>query len=186
MKLVTLLSALILVIVMTPLAHCDRIFFMSDRDGGLGEDDIYISRFMNGNLTRAVNVGPSINTNLNEGDPFVSPDERYLIFCSRDRMDGFGNNDLYVSFRKQDGSWTTALNMGETINTPAEEVCPIVSHDGKYFFFSSNRKKSKSYPESPLTYEQIVRDLANPGNGSNDIYWVNANVIDSLKPDSLE
>ena len=163
-----------------------NLYFMSDRDGGIGEDDIYVSHFKDGKLTMAKNIGTAINTILNEGDPFIAPDEGYLIFCSRDRMEGFGNNDLYISFRRPDGTWRQAVNMGERINTPSEEVCPMVTHDGKYFFFSSNRKNIKSIPESPLTYNRIVRNLAGPGNGSNDIYWVDARIIDQLKPHNLK
>lgn len=130
------------------MAKNGNLYFMSDRDGGIG-------------------------------------DERYLIFCSRDREEGFGNNDLYISFRQADGSWTQAVNMGEMINTTAEEVCTLVTHDGRYLFFSSNRKKIKTSPEFPLTYEQIVLELANPGNGANDIYWVDSRIIDKLKPEEL-
>ena len=168
------------------MARNGNLYFMSDRDGGMGEDDIYISRNKKGKLTKASNIGHPINTSLNEGDPFISPDERYLIFCSRDRQGGFGNNDLYISFQRSDGSWTQAVNMGETINTAAEEVCPLVTHDGRYLFFSSNRKKIKTYPEFPLTYEQIVRELASPGNGAHDIYWVDARIIDKLEPEELK
>ncbi|MBN1272834.1 MAG: PD40 domain-containing protein [Candidatus Aminicenantes bacterium] len=74
-----------------------NVYFMSDRDGGIGEDDIYVSYFKDGKLTKAENIGPTINTVLNEGDPFIALDEGYLIFCSRDRVEGFGNNDLYIS-----------------------------------------------------------------------------------------
>jgi hypothetical protein len=42
-----------------------------------------------------------------------------------------------------------------------------------------------AYPETPLTYNKIVQDLAGPGSGSNDIYWVNAAVIHKLKPKEL-
>jgi len=163
-----------------------NLYFMSDRDGGYGEDDIYHVFLKDGEFTRVENIGPPINTALNEGDPFIAPDESYILFCCRERECGFGNNDIYISFRKPDGSWTPAVNMGETVNTSAEEVCPVVTHDGKYLFFSSNRKKIGGYPESPLTYDQVMRDLASPGNGSNDIYWVDAKIIDTYKPELLK
>jgi len=162
-----------------------NLYFMSDRDGGFGEDDIYMSRFIRGEWTEAKNIGASINTGMNEGDPFIAPDESYIIFCSRDREEGFGNNDLYISFCRKDGSWTRAENMGNRINTPAEEVCPIVTHDGKYFFFSSNRKRIRSSSEIPLTFKQIITELDSPGNGKNDIYWVDARVIEELQPEEL-
>ena len=159
-----------------------NLYFMSDREGGLGEDDIYFACFEDGKLMKAKNIGSPINTHLNEGDPFIAPDESYILFCCRDREGGFGNNDIYISYRKPDGTWNQAVNMGETVNTSAEEVCPIVTHDGKYLFFSSNRKKIHGRSESPLSYEQIVQNLTDPGNGSNDIYWVDAQILEKLKP----
>jgi Tol biopolymer transport system component len=131
------------------LSETGNLDFMSDRPGGTGEDDIYYSPLVNGKLTEAVNIGPAVNTILNEGDPYISPDESYLIFCSRDREGGFGNNDLYISFRNPDGSWTQAMNMEETINTAAEEVCPIVSHNGRYFFFQATEKRPDRFPVLP-------------------------------------
>ena len=168
------------------MAENGNLYFFSDRDEGEGEDDIYFSQYTDGSYAQPKNVGPSINSHLNEGDPYIEPDESYMIFCSRDRKTGFGNNDLYISFRKNDGSWVKAKNMGKTINTTAEEVCPFVSYDGKYFFFSSNRKKNQTHPEVPFTYKQIKKALNGPGNGSNDIYWVGAKIIEDLKPNYLK
>jgi len=163
------------------MAENGNLYFMSDREEGLGEDDIYYAGFEGGKLTKARNIGPPINTSLNEGDPFIAPDESYILFCSRDRKDGFGNNDLFISYRKNDGTWTTPKNLGSEINTVAEEVCPMVSHDGKYLFFSSNRKLNDRFPVIPLTLDQIEKALANPGNGYYDIYWVEAGIIEELR-----
>ncbi len=168
------------------LARNENLYFFSDREGGEGEDDMWVSRFINGHYTEPKNLGPSINTSINEGDPFIAPDESYIIFCSRDRKEGFGENDLYISFRREDGSWKKAKNMGERINSAAEEVCPIVSSDGKYFFFSSTRATTLPYPETPFTFEQIKNKLNSPGNGSNDIYWGDAKIIEELKPEKLK
>ena len=168
------------------MAENGNLYFMSDREGGLGEDDIYYAGFAGGKLTQARNIGPPINTSLNEGDPFIAPDESFILFCSRDRKDGFGNNDLFICYRKNDDTWTRPKNLGKKINTAAEEVCPVVSYDGKYLFFSSNRKHNDAYPSISLTLAQIELALANTGNGSYDIYWVDAAVIDNLKPKELK
>ncbi len=168
------------------MADNGNLYFMSDREGGLGEDDIYYACFQADKLIEVRNIGPPINTTLNEGDPFIAPDESYILFCSRDRQDGFGNNDLFESYRKKDSSWTTPENLGEKINTAAEEVCPIVSPDGKHLFFSSNRRLNDEYPANPFKLDQIEKELANPGNGSHDIYWIDAVVIHDLKPEELK
>jgi WD40-like Beta Propeller Repeat len=96
------------------------------------------------------------STKNSEHDSFIAPDESYLIFAS-DRPGGFGSNDLYISFRNQDGTWTVPANLGRDINSAAYDYCPILSPDGKYLFFSSTRT----------------------GNG--DVYWVSAKIIEELR-----
>lgn len=114
--------------------------------------DIYQSAYKDGMFQKAQPLSDVINTGAYEADVFVAPDASYLIFCG-DRAEGYGRGDLYVSFKNTDGTWTKAKNMGDAINTPAHELCPFVSADGKYFFYTSNR----------------------------DIYWVDARVIHALR-----
>ena len=134
------------------------LYFQSKGHGGKGGLDIFRSEFRNGRYAKPENLGTTINSEYNDFDAFIAPDESYLIFSSANRPEGFGSGDLYISFRKKDGSWTQAQNMGETINTSSIEYCPKVSPDGMHLFFTSGRS----------------------GNG--DIYWVDARVIDQLKP----
>jgi hypothetical protein len=148
------------------------------------KSDIYVSKYTNGAYEAPVRLSDSVNSMFYEVDPFIAPDESYLIFCRFG--DGFGATDLYISFRKEDGSWTKAKNMGEKINSTAADLCPFVTTDGKYLFFSSERSEHKSYSETPLTYEKKIEILSSPGNGSSDIYWVSAKVIEDLKPKELK
>jgi hypothetical protein len=130
-------------------------------------------------------LGDSINTEeFYEEDLFIAPDESYLMFCRRD--DGFGSWDIFISFRKEDGSWTKAKNMGEPINTSASEVYPFVTSDGKYLFFSSRRTTHKNFSATPLTYEEKIRILNSPGNGNQDIYWVSAQIIGDMQQKILK
>jgi hypothetical protein len=163
-----------------------NLYFYSDnRKGGMGKGDIWMSKFVEAHYTEPQNLGDTINTEFGEVDPFIAPDESYLIFISN-RPGGYGNTDIYISFRKKDGSWTKAQNMGNNINTKAGAGCPSVSPDSKYFFFSSNRTIYKNYSETPITYEKKIKILNSPGNGSEDIYWMDAKIIDELKPDDLK
>ncbi len=155
-------------------------FYSRNRKGGMGKGDIWMSKFIDGYYTKLENLGNSINTEFAEADPFIAPNESYLIFGS-DRPGGYGNADIYISFRRKDGSWTKAKNMGEKINTTTDEICPIVTPDGKYFFFSSNRTIHKNYSETPITYEEKIRILNSQANGGWDIYWVDAKIIDGLR-----
>ncbi|WP_025666361.1 TolB-like translocation protein [Aquimarina megaterium] len=114
--------------------------------------DIYASKSINGEFQKAITLGDSINTSNYEADVFVDPEETYVIFCAR-RPEGLGRGDLYISFKNTDGTWTKSINMGEKINTKNHELCPFVSKDGKYFFYTSNQ----------------------------DIYWVSTKIIDTLR-----
>lgn len=127
----------------------------------------------------------AINTDYHEVDPFIAPDESYLIFTSN-RPGGFGDADLYICYRKPDGAWTKAINMGPSINTEAVEFCPSVTPDGKYLFFSSNRLLFQRYSNHPISYDEKIKILDSPGNGRGDIYWVSAKIIESLKPKELK
>lgn len=166
------------------LSKNNNLYFFSNREGGKGEADIWVAKFVDGHYAEPENLGNSINTELNDVDPFIASDESYIIFCRRD--EGFGGFDLFVSFQEADDSWTEAKNMGKEINTPSWEICPSVSPDGKYLFFTSDRRTHKPFSETPITYREKIKILNRPGNGNGDIYWVDAKVIEDLKPDKLK
>jgi hypothetical protein len=137
----------------------DRTFYYSARESsGFGEGDIYRSRFVDGAYAQPENLGGAINTGDREAAPYISPDGDYLIFARRGGPGGFGNMDLYVSYRRADGSWTPPQNLGDGINSSATEMCPMVSPDGKALFFITQRT------------------------GNNDIFWVSADILSALKP----
>ena len=161
-----------------------NLYFFDNREGGKGGCDIYVSKFTNGHYTEPENLGTSINTDLDEADSFIASDESYVIFCRRG--EGFGGLDLFISYRKEGGGWTVAKNMGEKINSDASEICPSLSTDGKYFFFTSNRVLYKNFSEKPITYEGKIKILESPGNGSEDIYWMDARIISELKPAEIK
>jgi Tol biopolymer transport system component len=118
------------------LTKAGTIYFASDRKGGQGSHDIYRSKSVDGRFGKPENLGPAINTKHMEHDPFVAPDESYIVFTSVDRPGGFGSGDMYISFRRKDGTWTEAKNLGKLYNTSGYDFCPILSPDGKYFFFT--------------------------------------------------
>ena len=131
-----------------------------DIEGGFGSVDIYRSRLTRDGYEKPENLGDSINTEFMDTLPYIAPDESYLLFSSM-RPDGYGDFDLYVSYKKEDGTWTKAKNMCDTINTPARESSSIVSPDGKYLFFMSRR------------------------NGIGEFFWVDAKIIEELKPKEI-
>ena len=139
------------------------VYYMSRREVGAGRTDVWLSRNIDGKYAEAENVGAPVNTEGSDIDPFISPDESYLIVC-QNREDSYGEFDLYIYFRKHDGSWTEAINMGEGVNSSKFEARPYVTPDGKYLFFTSNRPNYKQ---------------------SENIYWIDASIIEELKPDEL-
>lgn len=111
-----------------------------------------------------VALDPKINSNYYNFNwtPFIAPDESYLIFSSK-RSDSYGFNDLYISFRRENGIWSTPQNMGSQINNGKQVRFPSVSPDGKYLFFTR---------EGPY--------------GFDDVFWVDAGIIGVLKKSSSE
>ena len=99
-------------------------------------------------------LGGGINTEFGEDTPFVAPDESYLIYARVGQARR--NADLYICFRREDGSWTGPVNM-QSINTDTHELCPNVTRDGRFLFFMSFRS------------------------GESKPYWVSAEVIDQYR-----
>jgi hypothetical protein len=134
------------------------LYFRLWRDGNVGQSDIFRARWVDGAFAEPENIGRTINTPYIEGDLFVARDESFLIVSCWEHPDNIGGDvgDLYISFRNEDGTWPKLQNMGPLFNTHCGENCPMISPDGKYFFF--NR-----YCEDTDT-----------GN----IYWVDARVLD--------
>jgi Tol biopolymer transport system component len=87
---------------------------------------------------------------------YVSPDESYVIFDSFEKGN-FGDLDLYISFKEKDGKWGEPINMGEKINTEARERFPMVSPDGKYFFFMRHTETQDFFWVSTEIFEELKK-----------------------------
>lgn len=136
-----------------------NIYIGSRDTGGHGRGDLYVSRFVDGEHLPPENLGPVVNSEFDEGSPFIAPDESYLMFTRFGNPADIGRADLCVSFRDSNGQWTEPIGLPEPINTRANDICPNVSSDGKYLFFNSFRS------------------------GGADIYWVSAGIIERLRPE---
>jgi hypothetical protein len=116
-----------------------ELFFVSDRAGGYGGLDIWMSRFENSRWQLPVNAGPSINTAGDETAPFMALDNKTLLFTSNGHA-GMGGTDLFIAHRIHDSVFSAAENMGYPINTPFDEQSEWISADGKRMFFASDRQ----------------------------------------------
>ena len=97
-------------------------------------------------------LGDQINIATFNAHPYISPDKSFLIFDSN-KSGHVGYSNLFIAFRKNDGSWSKAIYLGDEINGPGSNNCPSFSPDGKYFFYTSH----------------------------NDIYWISAEYLKKFK-----
>jgi hypothetical protein len=145
-----------------PKYHCNGMFASITQNGALyvgrGRDGICRQENKDNKYSEFVSLNDPINLPRIDFHPFISPDESYLIFDSYDRPENISVADLYISFKKEDGSWGKPINMGNDINTKEWEGCPFVSRDGKYFFFTRANNFEKG-----------------------DIYWVSTEIIENLR-----
>jgi len=109
------------------------------------EGDIYRSSLDRGQYGVPERLADAVNSEYREGTPYIAPDESYLVFSSNRHEENQGTYDLYVSYRLADGSWSEADNLGPTVNSTAQEMCPSVSPDGQYLFFLRNAETSRVY-----------------------------------------
>lgn len=142
---------------------------------------IYFSKYENGVYRKPVMLRDVIAEAGGGHHPYIAPDESYLIFDYRTSNNGTGEEDLYISFRDPNGKWMKPINMGKGVNTAYREKRAFVSFDGKYLFFISNRINAE-IPERPLTLSQVQRLTRAPKNSFQHIYWVDAKVIEDLRP----
>lgn len=126
-----------------------------------GDGVLRYSRLVDGKREEPRPLGKAINSGKFNAHPFIAPDESYIIWDGR-RESGFGHSDIYISFRRKDGSWGEAINLGDKINTDAWEAAASVTPDGKYLFFNRKMDTEK--------------------NGNVDIFWVDAQFIETLRP----
>lgn len=112
-------------------------FFSSNRTGGEGSFDIYTTKVLaNNKFSEPKNAGVPLNTEKYEFDPYISPDESFIIFSINEK----GNSSLYYSYTNQEGNWTEPQNLGNKINITRQDFAPSLSVDGKFIFYSNNGK----------------------------------------------
>ncbi len=116
-----------------------------------GLDGIYYSELIAGSYLEPVRMGEEINFLPLTAHSFIAPDESYLIFDGQPR--GEGLSDLYISYRRIDGTWTKGKPFGSNINSGVSQAIASISPDGECLFFTRN----------------------------SDIYWTDAAIIDEIR-----
>jgi hypothetical protein len=114
------------------------LYFSSDRPGGFGGIDIYVSeKKVNGDWGVAKNMGPAINTEYNEDAPFIHTDGITLFFSSEGHS-SIGGYDIMYSMKKEN-NWIKPINMGIPLNTTDNDRYYVINARGDMGYFSANR-----------------------------------------------
>ena len=154
----------------------NTLYFVSDRDGGYGGYDIYITRKDSAGIwSFPQNLGPVINSTGNEKSPFIHTDSQTLYFSSDGWM-GLGGYDIFYAKLNENDSWTTPKNIGYPINSQDDDVGFFVSTDGHYGYFASNKFEGfggwdlysfdlyeEARPEKVLFLKGIINDPEHKG-----------------------
>jgi hypothetical protein len=122
-----------------------ELYFSSDRPGGFGYGDLYVTRraTTENDWSEPVNLGPIVNSSNTDLNPCISVNGLMLFFGSFYRPGGFGLSDLWVTRRAiKDADWGPPVNLGPTVNTPAREGVLSISADGRTLYFHSDRPKA--------------------------------------------
>jgi len=131
------------------------LYFARDTDGHVS---IHKAESVDGQYKTVSKFEAAFNFDC--GDQVFSQDMDYVIFTSP-RAGGYGNIDLYIAFKDENGEWTDAINMGPAMNTEGFEMAPYISPDQKFLFFTRRQEMN--------------------GQASSDIYWVSLDIVSELR-----
>jgi hypothetical protein len=143
------------------------VYLTSNRANGLDErGDIWCVKNVADKNIKAENLGMAINSTSWDAGGYIALDESFIIFTS-ERPGGHGYTNLYISFQKEDGSWSEAVELerkGSGINIDDKSTGatdPVLSPDGKFLFF--NRHSMTANGEK------------------SDVYWISTKIIDDIR-----
>ena len=138
-------------IAVQPFMAADGKLYFGGQQADRSARGIYVSQFVGGAFSEPEMLDAGVFGEAS--GPCVSPDDRVLVVHAR-KDGGFGNWDLYASFRDAAGNWGALVNLGGAINTEAAEAGASFSPDGQFIFFTR----------------------------AGDIYWVSAKVLEGMRP----
>ena len=116
-----------------PSVASDGSLYFCNWDNKNQTGNIYMSQCDENKCSDPVKIDNPISIGYSDVNPFISPDGRYMIFTSN-RPGGYGDYDRYISYRNNDGTWTSPKILGPEFNTKDGDSDMDVSPDGKYLF----------------------------------------------------
>ncbi len=135
------------------------LYFSSNRAGGFGGYDIYVSYWNNEKWSLPKNLGPAINTDADEVTPYLHEDKLYF---ASDFETGLGGFDIFTSTVTM-GDWSTPINAGNGINSPDDDYFPYVNQNGALYFTSNRlggRGANDIYKTEILSADKEIEMLA--------------------------
>lgn len=153
-----------------------NLYFVGYLENGANGYGIFKSAYNNGKFRKTELLPEVINSEYVDWTPFIDPEERFLLFSST-RPGGYGQGDIYISYRLPGNKWSRAENLGPKVNTNSNERFPSISPDGKFLFFT----RDSCIHKTPEFYAKIDSLLNFPGNGYNDVYWISTGALTSLR-----
>jgi len=173
-----------------------QLFFTSNRSGGFGNFDIYVSKLDSKHQWGpAVNIGKTINTPFNEETPFISPDNQYIYFGSEGHYN-MGGYDIFVSHRISENEWSEPQNIGYPVNSTDDDLffVPSKKTDKAYYTLKSDKLPQISLLDFGSTPELKLFTLRGSLSFSDDSHFydlakiaitgISGDSINLLKPDS--
>ncbi|HWB27980.1 MAG TPA: hypothetical protein VG738_21050 [Chitinophagaceae bacterium] len=145
-------------------------FYFFSRDSAY-DTDIYMSEYHNGKYLTPVKL-PFNDKKYIDFDPMVAKDESFIVFVSNNRK-GEGSSDLFISF-KENGTWSSPVNMGTKVNTKGNDGAPGLSQDNNTLYFTSYREESPrpAYKKDAITNDALMKLFHATSNGMRHIYKI--------------
>ncbi len=142
-----------------------EMYFSSNRPGGLGYEDLWVStrQDVDDPWGPPVNLGPPVDSSYRESYPSVSADGLTLYFSDYfyrpDRPGGVGGHDLWVATRpSRNDPWGEPTNLGAGVNSPVDDEAPSLSHDGLTLIFSSERAGTRGWDDLWMCTRPTTQD----------------------------
>ncbi|WP_232782541.1 exo-alpha-sialidase [Olleya sp. 1-3] len=157
------------------LSNNGNLYFTATKPEGIGKEDLFVSKKVNGVYQKPSVLDSTINTKHYEFNAYVNPEENLLIFSSYGRADGFGGGDLYYSLKDKSGRWSPSKNMGKDINSDKLDFCPFVDVNRNTFYFTSERVVVDSSKINSIKEFKVMANRAQ--NGTGNIYSIGLDAL---------
>jgi WD40-like Beta Propeller Repeat len=152
----------------TSVAADGTLYFSSGgRSGGRPGRRLFRARLIGGRYDEPEPLPAPIDGGEEDSNQYVSPDGTTLIFSSK--RPGAADPALFVSHLRN-GAWSEPVSVGARLNAEYAPYTPVVSPDGRTFYFTSQKGNFEKTPLAPMSYARFLEAIRGPGNGLADIY----------------